>query len=114
MAKILPDHQIKTLLDSAIVGGSLDCVRSNSYELRLGTKVKFDSTGEELDIPGDSFLEIQPGDFVTVSSFEKLDFTRETLLKLGKESSIAGLITPTTTMMREGFLFTTTKVDPGF
>jgi deoxycytidine triphosphate deaminase len=71
-------------------------------------------TGEEEEIPEGHFLEIQPGDFVTVSSWEKLDFRRETFAALGKKTNLMGLITPATTMMREGFLFTTTKVDPGF
>ena len=113
MAKILPDREIRKLLEKAVVGASPDCVGSNSYELRLGKKVKFDSTGEELEIPEGHFLEIPPGDFVTIASWEKLDFGREAAGALGKKS-IAGFITPTTTMMREGFLFTTTKVDPGF
>lgn len=97
-----------------IIKGSRECVRQNSYELRLGDKVKFDSTGEEMDIPEGYFLEIEPGDFVTIASYEKLDFKRETLALLGKRTNLTGLITPTTTMMREGFLFTTTKADPGF
>jgi deoxycytidine triphosphate deaminase len=114
MARILPDREIKPLLEKLILGGAEDCVRSNSYELRLGNKVKFDSTGEEMDLESGHFLEIQPGDFVTVSSSETLDFRRETVASLGKKINLMGLITPTTTMMREGFLFTTTKVDPGF
>lgn len=114
MARILPDKEIRPLLKGVIMGGSTDCVRHNSYELRLGNRVKFDSTGEEAEIPEGHFLEIQPGDFVTISSWEKLDFKRETFAALGKKTNLMGLITPTTTMMREGFLFTTTKVDPGF
>lgn len=114
MAKILPDREIRHLLGNVIIGSANDCVRSNSYELRLGEKVRFDSSGEEMQLPEGHFLEIQPGDFVTVSSSETLDFKREAFAKLGKNINLMGLITPTTTMMREGFLFTTTKVDPGF
>jgi deoxycytidine triphosphate deaminase len=114
MARILPDKEIRPLLERVIIGASPDCVRHNSYELRLGGEVKFDSTGEQEEIPEGYFLEIQPGDFVTISSWEKLDFRRETFAALGKKTNLMGLITPTTTMMREGFLFTTTKVDPGF
>src|SRR5882724_8369451 len=109
MPKILPDREIRKLLEKAIIGASPECVASNSYELRLGKKAKFDSTGEELEIPEGHFLEIQPGDFVTIASWERLDFRRDIVASLGKKS-LAGLITPTTTMMREGFLFTTTKV----
>ncbi|MGH9816712.1 MAG: hypothetical protein ACRD6I_11595 [Candidatus Acidiferrales bacterium] len=114
MAKILADHQIRNLLGSAILNASPDCVRSNSYELRLGKKVRFDSTSEEFDIPDGHFLEIPAGEFITIASLEKLDFSREALDALQRKSQITALITPTTTMMREGFLFTTTRVDPGF
>jgi hypothetical protein len=69
MARILPDKEIRPLLEKVICGGSPDCVRHNSYELRLGNRVKFDSTGEEAEIREGHFLEIQPGDFVTISSW---------------------------------------------
>jgi deoxycytidine triphosphate deaminase len=114
MARILPDREIVLLLNKLILDGSSDCVRSNSYELRLGNRVKFDSTGEEMALGPGQFVEIQPGDFVTISSAEKLNFSRDAVAQIGKNVNLTGLITPTTTMMREGFLFTTTKVDPGF
>src|SRR2546427_6693826 len=98
MAKILPDKEIRKLLDKAILGGSSECVSSNSYSLRLGGKVKFDSTAEEMEIPPGFFLEIQPGDFVTVASLEKLDFSKEALDSTGESRVLAGLVTPTTTM----------------
>ena len=79
MPKILPDREIRKLLDKIIIGSSPQSVGPNSYELRLGNKVKFDSTGEELDIPEGHFVEIPPGDFVTISSLERLDFGRDTV-----------------------------------
>lgn len=94
MARILPDRELRPLLGKLILGGGEDCVRSNSYELRLGEKVKFDSTGEEMELGSGHFLEIQPGDFVTVSSSETLDFRRETVASLGKKINLMGLITP--------------------
>lgn len=114
LAKILPDREITKLLGKAIQGGVMECVSSNTYTLRLGNRVRFDSTGEEAEIPNGCYLEIQPGDFVTVTSMEKLDFSRQGLSTLGKKGNITGLVTPTTTMMREGFIFMATKVDPGF
>jgi len=51
MARIVPDREIAPLLEKVIIRGSSECVRQNSYELRLGDKVKFDSTGEEIDLP---------------------------------------------------------------
>ena len=114
MATVLPDREIKTLLGKVILGGAADCIRVNSYEVRLGHKARFDSTGEEVEIPDGSFLEIEPGDFVSVESLEKLDLSAETLKALGKDYGAFAWITPTTTMMREGFLFASTKVDAGY
>jgi len=114
VATILPDREIKALIGKVIVNGSEECVRVNSYEVRLGHKAHFDSTGEEMDIPDGHFLEIEPGDFVSVESFEKLDLRLATLESIGKPSGVFAWITPTTTMMREGFLFASTKVDAGY
>jgi deoxycytidine triphosphate deaminase len=113
MPKILPDREIGKLLGTVILGGAAECVRTTSYEVRLGSRAKFDSTGEELEIKPGFFLEIQPGELVIVASLEKLDFSRDTLKALNR-LGLVGFITPTTTMMREGFLFASTKVDPGF
>jgi hypothetical protein len=44
MAKVLPDREIALLIGKAIIGGSQDCIRVNSYEVRLGRKALFDST----------------------------------------------------------------------
>ncbi len=114
MANVLPDREIKALLGNAIIGGSPDCIRVNSYEVRLGHRARFDSTGEEVEIPDGNFLEIEPGDFVAVESLEKFDLSAETTKSIGKENGIFAWITPTTTMMREGFLFASTKVDAGY
>jgi deoxycytidine triphosphate deaminase len=114
MANVLPDREIKTLLGRAIIGGSQECIRVNSYEVRLGHKARFDSTGEQVDIPEGHFLEIEPGDFVAVESLEIFDLSVPTIRKLGKMNGVFAWITPTTTMMREGFLFASTKVDAGY
>lgn len=114
MAYVLPDREIKSLLGTAILGGSEECIRINSYEVRLGAHVRFDSTGEEFDLPDGHYLEIEPGDFVTVESLERFDFSTKVLASAGNLCGLFALITPTTTMMREGFLFASTKVDPGY
>jgi deoxycytidine triphosphate deaminase len=114
MASVLPDREIARLLGTAIREGSKDCIGVNSYEIRLGHKARFDSTGEEVEIGEGQFLEIEPGDFVAVESLESLDLSRETLQSLGKAGGVFAWITPTTTMMREGFLFASTKVDAGY
>lgn len=62
VARILPDREIQSLLGTVISGGAPECVRVNSYEVRLGHAAKFDSTGEEVSIPDGHYLEIEPGD----------------------------------------------------
>lgn len=113
MARILPDRDILALLGKVILEGVPECVGPSSYEVRLGNLAKFNSTGEEVEIRPGCFLEIEPGELVTVASLEKLDFSRAALDTVGKPG-VVGFITPTTTMMREGFLFASTKVDTGF
>jgi deoxycytidine triphosphate deaminase len=114
MARILPDREINALLGKVILGGIAECVRINSYEVRLGHTARFDSTGEEVSIPDGNYLEIEPGDFVSVESLEAFDLSPAMLKSIGKPHGIFAWITPTTTMMREGFLFASTKVDPGY
>ena len=114
MASVLPDRDIQRLLGTVIIGGSPERIHVNSYEVRLGNEAKFDSTGETLPIPEGHYLEIEPGDFVTIVSLETLDFRLATTAACGKPYGIFAWITPTTTMMREGFLFASTKVDLGY
>ena len=114
MAKVLPDREISPLLGKVIINGAPDCVRVSSYEVRLGNRVRFDSTGEEMAIPDGFYLEIDPGDFVSVESLERLDFSKAAIQSAGRSGGLFAWITPTTTMMREGFLFASTKVDMGY
>ena len=96
MAKVLPDREIKSLLGTAILDGSPDCIRVNSYEIRLGHTAHFNSTGEEVNIPAGHYLEIEPGEFVAVESLERLDLTPETMRAIGKPDGVFAWITPTT------------------
>lgn len=114
MASVLPDREIQRLLGTVIIDGSPERMHVTSYEVRLGKEAKFDSTGEIVQIPEGHYLEIEPGDFVTIVSLETLDFRLATTAACGKPYGIFAWITPTTTMMREGFLFASTKVDPGY
>ncbi len=114
MARILADHEIKRLLGSVLIGGSEDYINPNGIELRLGKHVHFCSTEEEKEIPTDCFLRVNPGETVIISSFEKIDFTADTVQTIYPSSMLMGLITPTTTMMREGISQVSTKIDAGF
>ncbi len=114
MAQVLADHEIKKLLDSIIVDSDENRIKPNSIELRLGAHVKFSSTGEENELKPGTFLQVNPGETVLISSLEKIDFTPDTVNKIYPNSMLMGLITPTTTMMREGISQLTTKIDAGF
>jgi len=114
MARILPDREIKELIDSALKGADKQYINPNGIELRLGEHVRFESTGEQMKLSSGLFLKVNPGESVIVSSMEKLDFTAETVQKVYPNKMLMGLITPTTTMMREGISQVATKVDAGF
>ena len=57
---------------------------------------------EEKELGADMFLKVLPGESVTISSFEQFDFTKEAIGKVFPGCDLMALITPTTTMMREG------------
>lgn len=60
------------------------------------------------------FLKIMPGETVTISSYERFVFTKEAIGKVFPGCDMMALITPTTTMMREGIMQSATKVDSGW
>jgi deoxycytidine triphosphate deaminase len=114
MARILPDREIKELIGSVLKGADKQYINPNGIELRLGEHVRFESTGEQMKLSSGLFLKVNPGESIIVSSMEKLDFTAETVQKVYPNKMLMGLITPTTTMMREGISQVATKVDAGF
>jgi len=114
MAEILPDREIKKLIGSVLIGADEKHINPNGIELRLGEYVHFESTGEDKKLKSGNFLQVSPTENVIISSLEKLDFTRETVEKFYPNKMLMALITPTTTMMREGISQVATKVDAGF
>ncbi|HVR09029.1 MAG TPA: hypothetical protein VMW75_13350 [Thermoanaerobaculia bacterium] len=114
MAKILPDREIRPLIGSVLVNGHVERLNPNGIELRLGKRVRFHSTNEERDLAPDCYLKVSPGESVVISSLETIDFTNETVSKYFPGKTMMGLITPTTTMMREGISQVSTKIDVGF
>jgi deoxycytidine triphosphate deaminase len=114
MAKILSDREIKTLLLNVIEHGDTNLVNPNGIELRLGNHIRFLSTGEDKELHAGQFLKVSPGETVLISSFERIDFSSQTVRQHFKECMLMGLISPTTTMMREGISQVTTKIDAGF
>jgi len=114
MAKILADKDIVRLLGTVILNAERDRVNPNGIEIRLGKHVLFHSTDEEKQLEPGTYLKVLPGETVTITSCEKFDFTREAIDKVFPGCDLMALITPTTTMMREGIMQSTTKVDSGW
>jgi deoxycytidine triphosphate deaminase len=114
MATVLSDRDIKGLIGSVIKDAEPSLINPNGIELRLGHRARFISTGEECEIPPGSFLQIRPGESIVFASLESLDFSRETVSRIFPDCMLMALITPTTTMMREGAMNVATKVDAGF
>jgi len=114
MATILPDRDIKKIIGTVLVDANPDLVNPNGIELRLGKHIHFHSTGEERDLEPGKYLKVNPGETVSISSIEIIDFKATTIQQIFPNKMIMGFITPTTTMMREGISQVTTKVDAGF
>jgi len=114
MARILADKEIRTLIGSVLMDADDELLNPNGIELRLGKHVLFHSTGEEKKLKDGDFLQVSPGENVVISSIESIDFSKETVEKIFPHSMLMGIITPTTTMMREGISQAATKIDAGF
>lgn len=114
MAKILSDRDTKKLLGSVIIGATEDQLNPNGLELRIGGHVQFHSTDEDKTLEEGSFLKIHPGETVTISSLESVDFKAATVQAIYPGKMLMGLLTPTTTMMREGISQVATKIDAGY
>jgi len=114
MAKILADRDIKKLIGTVIRDADSQLINPNGIELRLGKDVHFHSTGEEKQLGPGEFLMVNPGETVSISSVEKIDFSARTVQALFPNQMLMGFITPTTTMMREGISQVATKIDTGF
>lgn len=115
MARILPDTELKKLIGTVIKNGDEQCVHVNSYEMRVGEEVRFVATGEKKQLSEGKVLEIAPSETAMICSYEELDFTRVTVNEVfGEGRQLVGLITPRTTMFREGIALITSKVDPGY
>src|SRR5438477_13010731 len=109
MAKILADRDIKRLIGTVLAGADEKLLNPNGIELRLGKHVRFHSTGEEKELGPGMFLQVNPGETVIISSIETIDFTANTVQSVLPDIMIMGMITPTTTMMREGIWQVATK-----
>lgn len=114
MAKILADREIHRLIGTALIDAEQKNINPNGIELRLGKHVHFHSTEEDMELKPGDFLKVGPGESVTISSMELIDFSVDTVHTIFSDCMLMGLITPTTTMMREGISLVSTKIDAGF
>ncbi len=114
MARILADKDIQKLLGTVIQNADEKRINPNGIEIRLGKHVLFHSTDEEKELGPDMFLKVLPGESVTISSFEVVDFRSDTVRKVFPGCNMMAFITPTTTMMREGITQPSTKIDSGW
>lgn len=114
MAKILADRDIRKLLGKVLIDADEKRINPNGIELRLGKHVHFHSTGEEKELGEGFFLRVNPGEALSISSLEKIDFGTDTVNNIFPNCMLMGFITPTTTMMREGISQAATKIDAGF
>lgn len=114
MSRTLSDREVKNLIGSVILGADEKLLNPNGIELRLGHTIKFISTGEQKSLPEGHYARVAPGEMVIIASLERLDFSRATVQKHYPSCMLMAWITPTTTMMREGIVQASTKVDAGF
>jgi deoxycytidine triphosphate deaminase len=114
MAKILADRDIRKLIGTVLIDADEKHINPNGIELRLGKHVHFHSTGEEKELGEGLFIKVNPGEALSISSLEKIDFRPDTVDKVCPKCMLMGFITPTTTMMREGITQVATKIDAGF
>lgn len=114
MARILSDSEIKSLIGSVIINGDERYLDPNGIKIRIGKEIYFYSSQQHMMLQNGEFLSIMPGESAIISSLESLDFSSDSVHSIFPECSIMGLLTPTTSMIREGIFTTATKVDAGF
>jgi dCTP deaminase len=105
---ILTDGEIKKALNTGEIGisnFSEDCLQPASYDLRVGEEAYTTSSGIVINIQDEGMLEIQPGDFALVMTYEKLHLPTNMIGRFGLRSAFA----------RKGLLSTAgPQVDPGY
>lgn len=114
MAFMLRDADIKKLLGTVILDGTEKNIRPNSYIIRVGGEGEFINTGKSFSIKNCSGIKIPAGHSVGIISYEKLDFTQETVDKIFPGCALHAFISPTTDLSREGVIAPSTQVDAGF
>lgn len=115
MATILNDHELKKLLGKVIVNGDAACVRPNSYILRLGDEGEFLTAGKEFTLgKTKKGIRVPPAHSVAITSWETIDFRKETVQAIYPDCALHGILSPSTDLSREGIVAPTTQIDAGY
>lgn len=116
MATILNDDSIRKLFGTVITQANEDCLRPNSYVLRLGKFGEFLTSDKAFEIGEKSKrgIIIPPGHSVGITALEDIDFSRETVHQIFPDHDLHAILSPTTDLSREGIVAQTTQVDAGY
>ncbi|MDD9824643.1 MAG: hypothetical protein OXU54_01180 [Gammaproteobacteria bacterium] len=114
MATMLNDENIKKLFGTVIANADENCLRPNSYVLRLGKAGEFLNTEKIFKIGKNQGIKIPPSYSVGITALEDIDFSRETVHKIFPGHDLHALISPTTDLSREGIVAPATQVDAGY
>lgn len=116
MATILSDKELKKLIGSVIIDGDESCIRPNAYILRLGSDGEFKNMNKPFSIgdKGKKGIKLASGHAAGLSSYEQLDFRRETVHKIYPNCDLFAYLSPVTDLSREGITTHTTQVDAGY
>ena len=83
MAVILNDIELNKMIGTVIIDGNSDCVRPNSYVLRLGNEGEFLNSGKGFTLgQSKKGLKISPGHSVAITSMETIDFRQATVQRI--------------------------------
>ena len=105
---ILSDSEIRSACESgriSIAPFADASVQPASYDLRVGTQAAISSDKQVVDLAARGFVQIKPGDFVIVSTHERLAL----------DASHTGRFGLTSTYARKGLIASAgAQIDPGF
>jgi deoxycytidine triphosphate deaminase len=115
MAKILNDADIRKLIGAVIIDGDVNCLRPNSYVLRLGSEGEFLTANKAYELGRTKKgIRVSPGQSVAVTALETIDFSPGAVQKIFPNCALHAFISPTTDLSREGIVAPTTQVDAGY
>jgi len=115
MARLLADREISKLLGMVIIDGIPDCVKPHTYNVRVGSEVRFLGTKEFFKELGPGHLiEVKPGEFVEIISKEIFDLRKETVEKIFPGKRLHSIIVASSSLTRRGLSQVSTKMDSGY